>query len=84
VGAETVGEVGRPQWAERRRCWSALADRTNRWEGRLRQWPAADACGRSRSLRPGGVACVGWWFGAAPNEDAPDQGDLIATSTYLG
>ena len=52
--------------------------------GRLGQWPAADACGRGRSLRSGGVARVAWWFGAAPNEDAPDQGDLIATSAYLG
>jgi len=31
--------------------------------GRLRQWPLADACGRGRSLRWGGVARVPWWFG---------------------
>ncbi len=43
--------------------------------GRLRAW---------RSLRSGGAACGASSFAAAPNEDAPNQCDLIATSTYLG
>jgi hypothetical protein len=81
-----VGEVGRPQWAERRRCWSALADRTNRW-GR-------DGCasGPRRTLVGVVVRCDQEELRALPGgavlrrtrTPRSDQGDLVATSIYLG
>ena len=77
-------EEGRPQWAETQVLVRCRGPHEPLGSGRLRHWPSADACGawsfvamRRCCARP----LVVW---AAPDEDAPDQGDLLAAETSLG